>query len=660
MAEIIYIFGLIVVAAYIIAGLDDLILDIIYVFIRKNYPEDTLSLDVLNKVPAKMLAITVAAWQEADVIEDVIENMVKSYHYPKAMYHIFIGVYPNDAETIARVTNLENKYSNIHMIVNKKDGPTSKANNLNNVLKEIRKFEQQSNWNFAALTVHDSEDIVHPYELKLTNFLLDRHDALQMPVFPLQDTPTLKNFFKDMVRLTYADEFAQNHYQTLVLRDVLNAVVPSAGTGFVLSKKILDTFSDDEIFSDGSLTEDYKLSLTLAENGFHIHYALASVKRINKNGDEVDDYIATRSMFPSTFKTAIKQKTRWVYGISMQSANTYDIIFKDHEGSIVERLSVLKDIKVKISNLLSLPAYLCFIYFILHLIFDIPEMYPYQSLSFYLCIVLTLMAIERQIVRGYSLYKIYGWAYVVTGILTPPFIPIRIIVGNIINFCATFNSWKRYFLRNKKTKHAQKKPKLKWDKTEHEFPNKHDLIDFQRDILDILIIQNYLDLDLAKKILEESIATSVDVAQILLDGYYISEHQLLKAIAFVNNKIYIRNLRKIIYEDLRHEFDLNFLKDNIVLPLRKLDDGYLYAICLESVNKVGKILKHETNQNTYYVFATKDEILSTLEKEKLETDTYSYFHELFIAGQISWEQELLADLYQSRKDNILEYMGYSS
>ena len=81
--------------------------------------------------------------------------------------------------------------------------------------------------------------------------------------------PTLKNIFNSMTIGTYADEFAENHYRTMNTREAMSAVVPSAGTGFVISHQILDAYGDEPIFPEDSLTEDYKLSLTLAQRLQH-------------------------------------------------------------------------------------------------------------------------------------------------------------------------------------------------------------------------------------------------------------------------------------------------------------------------------------------------------------------------------------------------------
>jgi len=40
---------------------------------------------------------------------------------------------------------------------------------------------------------------------------------------------------------TYADEFAENHFITMVGRSSTGAFIPSAGTGFVTSRKTIDS-----------------------------------------------------------------------------------------------------------------------------------------------------------------------------------------------------------------------------------------------------------------------------------------------------------------------------------------------------------------------------------------------------------------------------------
>ena len=326
MNSIIYIIGLLLVLCYVLFSIDDLVWDFASLFRkRKNSPEDKLDIKYLDEMPPKLLAVMVAAWHEDSVLEPVVDNMIASIQYPRSMYHVFLGVYPNDDATIKVAETLQKKYDNVHMVINGRPGPTCKADNINSIIQYIRQFEAQCAWHFASVTVHDSEDVVHPYELKVTNCLIEKYDALQFPVFPLQRMPSLRNFFSGMTSGTYADEFAENHYRTMGVRDNMAALVPSAGTGFAISHKILDAFENKALFPDDSLTEDYKLSLTLAKLGYKVHYVLEKVQRVTDRNETVWNFIATRSIFPATFKTAVRQKTRWIYGITMQSAKLSEV-----------------------------------------------------------------------------------------------------------------------------------------------------------------------------------------------------------------------------------------------------------------------------------------------------------------------------------------------
>ena len=180
-----YIIGLVLVTFYILMGFDDFIWDIIALFYKQRRKDVYLNMQEISASPNRLLAVIIGAWKEDNVIEDVINNFQISTIYPKSMYHIFLGVYPNDTSTINAAKRLEKIYPNVHMIINEKEGPTSKAQNINYVLKQVRQFESDRSWNFSSYTIHDAEDVVHPYELKITNTLVTQYPALQFPVFPL-------------------------------------------------------------------------------------------------------------------------------------------------------------------------------------------------------------------------------------------------------------------------------------------------------------------------------------------------------------------------------------------------------------------------------------------------------------------------------------------
>ena len=657
MEQIIQIIGLIVALCYIILGIDDLLWDIYY-FVRniRSSGSDRLHIEHLDAVPPKLLAVIIAAWHEENVIELVIENMISSIHYPESMYHVFVGVYPNDKPTMDIIKKLERQYANVHMVVNVRPGPTNKADNINNIIRYIKEFESSRQWRFSSITIHDSEDVVHPYELKLTNYLLDSYDVLQFPVIPLQKMPTLKNIFQSMTSGTYADEFAENHYRIMGAREALSAVVPSAGTGYVLSHAILETFDGEPLFPEDSLTEDYKLSLQLAQKGFNTHFVLEKVPRLMDNNTVRWDFVATRSFFPDTFQTAVRQKTRWIYGITMQSAK-FSEIFKRNKMGVAGRYSLYKDLKPKVSNLMVLPGYLVFIYFIVSLLTTVPVMYPQGSLAYNLCVFLSFMMIFRQFMRAVAITNFYGFRSMAVACLLPPLMPIRLVWGNIINMVATFRAWKLFFVG---TGAKQKKKKIAWSKTDHTFLQKQVLLRYYRKTGDVLLEKKYIDVSALSAALRQSKSEGSRIREVLLRDGLVSEEYLAEAVASVEHKIFVKNI-SAFSSKLRAHFEKNALESLMVYPLLQTETGFVFAAAESS--DIGAIPKELglAAENCHFVFTTKAGILKAIRSTRdIASPGYKLISEHLEMGRITWEQAVLAlDKFYFAPD-ILAYMGLKS
>ena len=654
MRAIIYIIGLVIAIGFIFFSIDDLIWDFIYFFtyVRKRSIIQKLPFETLDSVPPKLLSVIVPAWHEENVLEQVIDNFITSAHYPQSMYHIFLGVYPNDPATIEVARRLEEKYENVHVVVNKMYGPTSKAQNLNNVISYIENFESMHNWRFSSVTIHDSEDVVHPYELKVTNYLIDKYPLLQFPVFPIQRMPTIKNFFSNLTSGTYADEFAENHFRIMRMRDFMSAVVPSAGTGFVISHKILESYKNKPLFPEDSLTEDYKLSVQLALDGYHLHYILESVPRLLDNGKVKWDYVATRSLFPSTFKAAVKQKTRWIYGITMQSVDFRKIISLDsHKASPIFKYSLYKDLKTKFGYLLILPGYLVFAYFIVSLFVPLPLMYPWGTFSGWLSLALTIIMIYRQILRGIAIYNIYGFRSVVAACLVPPLIPLRIFWGNIINFTATCNAWKKLYLKDG---HSNNKQNIvAWNKTDHEFLNREALKRYYRNIGDVLLERKYVNIPTLKEALEKAHRESKRLGEVLLEEHVVTDEQLAYAISTLQHKVFVKNVY-LFQSELKNEFDKEFLTQSLFFPLLKVSNGYVIAKTYSTPEDI----QFSSKNDIYITYSTKSRILDAINSSQLDSNpVLNKVLSLLNEGKITWEQAVLAVDNSVFVPNILDYMG---
>ncbi len=657
MGKVIYVIWLILAIGFIFFSIDDLIWDFAYfvTFRRRQKDIYKLDFDVLYSVPPKLLAVIIAAWHEDNVLEKVVDHFILTTHYPQSMYHIFLGVYPNDPATIDVARRLEKKYENVHVVINRMDGPTSKAQNLNNVLSDIRQFEQSHNWRFSSVTIHDSEDVVHPYELRVTNYLIDTYPLLQFPVFPIQRMPTVKNFFHGMTSGTYADEFAENHFRVMRMREFMQAVVPSAGTGFVISHKILEHYGDRSLFPEDSLTEDYKLSVQLALEGYHMHYVLESVPRLLDNGKVRWDYVATRSLFPSTFKAAVKQKTRWIYGITMQSVDLRKIFALDGKKvSFAFKYSLYKDLKTKFAYLLVLPGYLIFAYSIVSLFTPLPAIYPSKNLTWWLSLVLIFIMIYQQTRRAIAILKIYGFRSVVAACLVPPFIPLRLFWGNIINFSATCGAWKKLFSANSRA--DTKQHTVVWSKTDHEFLSDETLKSYYRKIGDVLLERRYIDIPTLRKTLEKTHEGYELTGEILLKENMITEEQLMSALAELHHRLFVKNVH-LFKSDVAEDFDEQILNQALFYPLLKVNDGYVIA---ETEATSESIFNDIISSGTkiYITYTTKERVLSAINTpQSCCSSILDTVNALLKEGKITWEQAVIAVDNSLAMPDILEYMG---
>ena len=517
-AKSIYYLGLFVALFFIIFSLDDLFWDMYYYLRGQKKVKNRLQMKDLDHVPRRLLAILIPAWNEAEVIGPMIDNLIRSVNYPLSLFHIFIGVYPNDSSTCEEVQILEKKYPNVHGVVNSKPGPTSKGQNLNHMLDFIINFEKEKRLRFASFTIHDAEDVIHPTSFKLTNYLISQYEVVQLPVFPLQPYPTWRTFFKFITSSTYADEFAENHYRGLLAREASGALVPSAGTGFVISHSILDKMKTSNLFEESSVTEDYKLSYRFAHLGIPTHFFLEGVQRVSDDGKLIIDYLATREIFPNTLREAVKQKSRWIYGISFQSFSFWEVL-KNRNFTLITKYSLYRDWKAKYGNLLTMPGYAIFTYFVLSLFYHLPPVYPQGSFSWWLSVGLSFFMLERQFMRGVALKRIYGWRSAVAGCLVPPLLPFRTIWGNIINFLATLSAWRIAIF-------GFPKHRPRWQKTKHTYLSPEVLFRYQRKLGDLMLEKQIIDPSVLAKFLEEAREKGEKIGEFLVNKGAISQEEL--------------------------------------------------------------------------------------------------------------------------------------
>lgn len=248
----------------VLSGIDDLIIDLLYWLRRGRYKRSLPTLDDLLGRPERAIALMIGAWQEYKVIGRTISLALKNIKYSN--YKIFVAVYPNDLRTVKVVREFARRDNRVILCLNPQDGPTTKADNLNNLYACVLEYEK-IHGNFDIMLVHDSEDFIHPLSLKVFNYMImyKGYYAVQIPVIPIKSS--IGKFF----HRTYCDAFSELHTKDMIVRQTSGTFIPFAGTGMAFNRKAffyLESHSketpavkstDDEItYSDNEGVETYQ------------------------------------------------------------------------------------------------------------------------------------------------------------------------------------------------------------------------------------------------------------------------------------------------------------------------------------------------------------------------------------------------------------------
>lgn len=443
--------GTFVVAVFLLlSALDDIFVDLYYwfhnFFDRKKFKKYRYSNpEEIEGLEEKHIAIFVPAWHESEVIDKMLIHACRTIQYTN--FDFFVGVYPNDPDTIKKVEEVGAIYPNVHAIVTEKPGPTTKADNLNQVFQGLLKYENLTGKRYDIIIGHDAEDIIHPMSLKLHNYFIPEYDMVQVPVFPLHVEHA------NIIHWTYADEFAENHTKDLVARAHFSGFVPSAGVGTAYNRWLLEfvgTSFAKNIFRAASLTEDYDIALRLALGRANLLYVYKPFG--------ID--VSTRAYFPHSLRAAVRQRARWLTGICLESWRNVGWV-----GDAKFRFTLYRDRKAVITNSINFFAYVVVFYLLLYESVRwgftagalLPPIVVKGTLLWDLVVIDTMLMLWRLAHRFITTKRVYGlWGATLS--------VIRVPLSNIINFSATARALYLF------TKSVLRGKPLKWDKTAHTFP----------------------------------------------------------------------------------------------------------------------------------------------------------------------------------------------
>ncbi|MGN6059295.1 MAG: glycosyl transferase family protein [Sphingomicrobium sp.] len=432
-------------AGFLLFGVNDLLVDLIY-FARRVWRATTVYTRhrrayachyIFNKDPG-FVAILVPAWDEAAVIAPMLKAMLERLDYED--YRIFVGHYRNDPATAAAIASVADP--RVHAVEVERDGPTTKADCLNHLYDALVAHEIETERSAKAVVLHDAEDVVHPYELRIFDGLIDRAAVIQLPVLPLPDPHSR------WISGHYCDEFAEAHMKELVVREAVGAAIPLAGVGCAIARRPLAQLAamqEGKPFAGASMTEDYELGLKLGALGYKTMFV-----RIPAQPGE-RGVVASRGHFPATLGSAVRQKARWLGGIALSGWDRLG-----WSGGLGERWMRMRDRRGTLAALLLLSGYAAAVLWSQLWLAEALGAPVHARMDPLLTTILTIngcLLAWRIVMRAGFTTSAYGWR---EGLVSVP----RLVVGNVIAMLAAGRAVSLHLGGGAR----------RWDKTHHVFP----------------------------------------------------------------------------------------------------------------------------------------------------------------------------------------------
>ena len=472
-----------------------------------------------GSLPERLIAIFVPCWRESEVIADMVRHNLAAIRYRN--FHFFLGVYPNDEATVNVASALEAEFGNVHVAKCPHAGPTSKADCLNWAYQSMLLFERVAHARFDTIVLHDAEDMIHPDALSLINRERVNNAMVQVPVLPV------RTGFGEVTHGIYCDEFAEFQTIDMRARDLSGAFVPSNGVGTGFARVILEQLAKERnemVFDPASLTEDYEI-------GLYIHAAGYAQKFVPlQRGPR--DFVATREYFPRTVQTAIRQRTRWITGIALQTWERHG-----WRGNWSTRYWFWRDRKGLITNPLSVLANALFVLGLLDYaicaLLRRPRFFEIQDpVVAALCIATMSLQCFRLALRAACVGRIFGLSSALG-------VPLRSFHANLVNCIATMRAVHSYF-------HArQNKKTLVWQKTDHLYPRRETLHAHRRELAEVLTGYGYVSQEQVSAVQNE-LANGSTLDLLLLAKGIINEEKLCKAMSLQSGLPAVRvDARKI-------------------------------------------------------------------------------------------------------------------
>jgi adsorption protein B len=231
--------------------------------------------------------------------------------------------------------------------------------------------------------------------------------------------------------------------------------------------------------------------------------------------------VGVREYFPDTFRTAYRQRARWILGIGLQG---WQIL--GWKGSLKHKYLLFRDRKGVFTSLLNV---LALVIFLLLGGLGLAKAAGWTNVLFPRALQGHGWIMAIMVINGIFMLNRCLQRFIFVGQLFGPFQGLlslpRILVGNFVNFAATIRAWRLFIL------HLITGRRLAWDKTVHSFPTEKELLPFRKKLGEILLTWKEIDQAGLDEALQEQKEKGMPLGRILLKRAWVDEAVLADAIA---------------------------------------------------------------------------------------------------------------------------------
>ena len=320
--------------------------------------------------------------------------------------------------------------------------------------------------------------------------------------------------------------------------------------------------------------------------------------------------LATREYFPSTLRTAYRQRTRWILGISFQGWQQLG-----WKGSWRDRYMFFRDRKGMVTSIISVVAYAVLVNYLsiagLRAAGIAPTAaVPHDLVSGALAPLLLINSVMlglRLSERFYFVAKLNG---ALQGALSLP----RMFVNNLINFLAVCRAW-RIFINHLITG----KP-IAWDKTSHTYLSSDQLGKERRKLGEILVEWGVVTAEQIDACLARQAECGRRLGELLLETNVISMESLADALA-EQAELPRVSLANVVAGRFKAALAFELQQAYRAVPFSTADDGTLnVAVGSPLTEDERQTVKRAAACNVAYFVASDAEIAAELARHARLSD----------------------------------------